>query len=114
MQRGVLKRCLSLRHQRLRCIENSAPATRRKTDIKGAAWWERGAFADLLASRPDVVTVMLGTNDASDAVPKAMFANYERDLRLLVATLGAPRAVKRRCIGTNVARPSRCSRAISA
>ena len=51
--------------------------------------WDTGAFADLLASSPDVVTVMLGTNDASDAVPPALFANYESDLRLLVATLGA-------------------------
>lgn len=51
--------------------------------------WETGAFADLLASNPEIVTVMLGTNDASEQVPAGLRANYETDLNLLIATLEA-------------------------
>ena len=51
--------------------------------------WDTGAFADLLVSRPDIVTIMLGSNDASEAVPPALFANYERDLNDLIDTLEA-------------------------
>lgn len=55
--------------------------------------WDTDAFADLLASTPDSVTVMLGTNDAGAPgpapIPDDLNEQFEADLIDLVQTLQA-------------------------
>ncbi|MEO0512293.1 MAG: GDSL-type esterase/lipase family protein [Planctomycetota bacterium] len=59
------------------------------TLVRGTAIsiWDTLALADLLTQTPDIVTVMLGSNDVSEETSAALRANYEQDLRNLVALL---------------------------
>lgn len=49
--------------------------------------WDTEAYADLLTTTPDIVMILLGTNDVLDLVAPELFANFEHDYRQLVQSV---------------------------
>lgn len=46
--------------------------------------WETGEFSNLVEDEPDIITIMLGTNDCNPTNSDAVRANYDRDCREMI------------------------------